>query len=175
MPTVTVTQARYMGNQSGKQTICVGDDNHTTAIEAASQTFAIGAPVTLSSGKVAAASGDAIDTIAGFSLKAATGVTDAKTRYRKIQGEDIYLMNLENNGSPTTTARSDIGKLVNFNVVSGNLQADINPGGSAAVTTKAHGVIIGHYLSTQYPDGDLLGDTSGRVLVRFIDNEDLVG
>lgn len=173
MATITSTQARWIGNTNGRM-----GGGHTGGPgidgiqEAASQTFSAGAPVRpdATSGQIEiAADGDAVTSLYGQAMEAATGTTAAACYVRLWKAGDLVVMNLESNGAGVATALGQIGDAVNFNVVSSKLHADVLPGGSAAVATVASGVIRDIYCTEHgYPDGDALGDTNGRVVVELV-------
>ena len=156
MATIGSFQARYVSGPD-----CAVTRNGK---EAASQTYGQGAPLSLVAGLLTLV-GDlnAINSLAGFAVEAATGTTSTERLYRPARAGDRYVMNLEDEGSAATLAQANVGVLVNFNVDTTNLKADIETSG--AVITIPCGRIISLY--------DAVGDVNGRVIVELIDNPEL--
>lgn len=165
MATTAYRQARFARNENGGP-ICAGGPEEPGMREAASQTFKQGAVIYLVAGLITICDNEDIKDagdLFGFALQDASGTTNTQLQVRRIRGGDVYIMNCESNGAAVATALADAGKLVNFNVVSGNLVADILPAGSAAVNTVPFGRLIDFY------EEDTIGDTGGRVYVLIPD------
>jgi hypothetical protein len=172
MATITATQARFIGRAelSGSRRP-FGGYGITGIQEAASQTWGVGAPIRPddTSGKIEIApDADAVASLYGQAEEAASGTTGNTVYGFYFSAGDRFVMNLESNGSGVATALGQLGDKVNFNIVSGKLLADVLPGSSAAVETKPWGQIDAIYcVEHGYLDGDALGDTNGRVIVRL--------
>lgn len=167
MATITGSQARYIGNTRGGCRIPFGGPGVKGFKEAASQTYDAGAIVNIDSTSGKLESKDNADDLAalfGQAMKDATGTTDEPVYGFVFAPGDLLIMNLEDNGSGKATALADLRKPVTFNLVSGNLVADVD----TPVYTKPYGVIRDIYCTEHgYLDGDALGDTNGRVIVEI--------
>lgn len=181
MATITIAQARFLGNDSGRATKGMDPGWNSQMIEGTTQAFVQGTLVRWLSGKVAAVTAADSFTqavgILGFADGAAVGTTSARMTagIRLIQPGDLYLMNCV---GPTTvvTAAADLGALVFLRIATTSLFLTANLDGTPAVTSL-HGVIVGHWLAANkgQSDGDVIGDTNGRVVVRIPDQWGLQG
>lgn len=168
MATITVAQARYMGNKRGLPRVLRGGPEHPNIKETASQTYAQGAPIyydTNGTIAVATATSNIVNPMAGFALAAASGVTGRQVRYAVLQEGDIYLMNLVGT-STTVTALGMKDNKTMFDLYTGNLLvANIDASFDDA---KPWGFVEDLYtVAGGYADGDVVGDTAGRLLVRI--------
>ncbi len=174
MATITKVQAKFIGNVSGKAAITKGGKEYPNIKETASQSYAAGAPVYYDSNgtiAIAVAGSNLVAQIAGFALKAATGTTGEPVFYRPMLPGDLYVVNLA--GSSTViTALTQVGDLINFDMSSGLLVGNLD----SAVDTNVAGIVVGLYtVAGGYADGDTVGDTNGRLIVRIMDNKALQG
>ena len=179
MATITATQARYIGNSRGGAAHFEGGTGLGGIQVAASQTFAAGDPVRpdATSGQIETAitgsDQNAVASLYGQAMEAASATTGDPVYVRRFRPGDKFVMNLESNGAGVATALAQKGDAVNFNILAttGKIVADVLPGGSGAIDTKPFGIILDIYCTAYgYADGDVLGDTNGRVIVELGDS-----
>lgn len=179
MATITITQAKYLGNKWGLPGINRGGPERSQIKETAGQVYDAGQPVYYdASGTIAlaAATGNVVGKLAGFATKDATGTTGAEARYRAIVPGDLYVMNVKGTSTTTNPLTLQGDKCV-FDLDGADASAKLvcNPDGTQD-DDKPAGVIEELYtVANGYPDGDTAGDTNGRVVVRFVDNTGLQG
>lgn len=173
MATITPTQARFLGNIFGT-TVSRGGVDDPAIIEKASQSYAVGAPVeldaTLGTVVAIADSQTTIPKIAGMARKAATGVTGDPAYYRAIVAGDRFVMNIRTG----VLAVTDIGTVATLSTLtSGILVCEV---GGTVDDDKPKVVIEKLYtVANGFSDGDAVGDTTGRVVVRVVDTSGLQG
>ena len=168
MATISIAQARYLGNRNGHAAILEGGPERPNIKETASQTYAQGAPAYKDSNgtiAVAVASSNIIGELAGFAQTAATGTTGAEVTYRPVRQGDRYLMNI-NGTSTTTTALTQQGNKYMLDLYTGNLVV-VNPDASFDDTKPWVRVLDLYTVVGGFADGDVVGDTNGRVIVEF--------
>lgn len=168
MATITVAQARYLGNDRGLPRVTRGGPERPNIKETASQSYAQGAPVYYDSNgtiAVATASSNIVNPMAGFALAAATGTTGTAVRYAALREGDLYLMNVVGT-STTVTSLGQQGDKTMFDLYTGNLLvANVD---ASFDDTKPWGTIVALYtIVGGFADGDVVGDTYGRVVVRI--------
>ncbi len=168
MATITVAQARFLGNFTGRAITLEGGPERPNVKETASQTYAAGAPVykdTNGTIAVATASSNIVGLLCGFALGAATGTTGASVVYRPIKPGDRFVMNCVGT-STTVTNLNQLGDKTMFDLYTGNLLvANVD---AAFDDTKPWGRIIDLYtVVAGYYDGDVVGDTYGRLVVEI--------
>lgn len=168
MATITVAQARFLGNFSGRATTLEGGPERPNIKETAAQSYAIGAPVYKDSNgtiAVATASSNIVGLLYGFAFSAATGVTGTSVQVRPVKVGDRFVMNLKGT-STTVNALTQVGSKTMFDLATGNLLvANID---ASFDDTKPWGRIVDLYtVVAGYGDGDVVGDTNGRVVVEI--------
>lgn len=167
MASITVAQARFLGNFTGRAITLEGGPERPNVKETASQTYAAGAPVYEDSNgtiALATASSNIVGLLAGFALGAATGVTGAGVVYRPVKPGDRFVMNLKGT-STTVTALTQKGSKTMFDMSSGLLVANID---ASFDDTKPWGRIVDLYtIVAGYADGDVVGDTNGRLVIEI--------
>lgn len=172
MATITVTQARYLGNKFGNPPICAGGPERPNFKETASQTYKLGEPVMLDSNgtvAIATATSNILDAgLCGIALEDATGTTGAQARARLIIPGDRYVMNVQGT-STDTTALTQVGDKLMLDLDGSKLV--VNPDASfdedkPYVIVEALYTVVGGY-----GDGDVVGDTNGRLVVWFPSQE----
>lgn len=175
MATITRVQARFLGNSSGKAAITKGGAEYPNIKETASQSYGAGAPVYYDSNgtiAVAVATSNTVRLIAGFAPKAATGTTGEPVFYRPLKAGDLLVVNCMGT-STTVTSLAQVGDVTNFDLHTGNLLV-ANP--DSTTDTYLLGKIVGLYtIVGGYADGDVVGDTYGRLIVEIMDNIALQG
>lgn len=176
MATITIAQALYIGNERGLSPLQHGGPERPDIKETASQTYVSGAPIYKDSNgtiAVAVASSNIITELCGFAYRAATGTTGAEVRYRAIRPGDRFIMNLKGT-STTVTALSMVGNKYMLDLHTGNLVV-VNVDASFD-EDKPYVVVEGLYTGTNYPgSADAVGDTYGRLVVQFPDQEGIQG
>lgn len=176
MATITIAQARYLGNERGLSPIQHGGAERPDIKETASQSYAAGAPIYKDSNgtiAVAVASSNIVTELAGFAYRAATGTTGAEVRYRAIRPGDRFLMNLKGT-STTVTALSMVGNKYMLDLHTGNLVV-VNSDASFDEDKPYVQVQELYTVANGYADGDAVGDTYGRLVVIFPDQEGIQG
>ena len=175
MATITRAQARFLGNASGEAAITKGGAEYPNIKETASQTYAAGSPVYKDSNgtiALAVATSNLVALIAGFAPLKATGTTGEPVFYRPLVPGDLLVVNLAG-PTTTTTALTQAGDLINFDIFTGGLLVGNL---DSAVDTNVAGIVEGLYtVAGGYPDGDVVGDTYGRLIVRIIETKGLQG
>ncbi len=168
MATITVGQARFLGNTRGLPRLLRGGLEHPNIKETASQTYAQGAPIyydTNGTIAVATASSNIVGLLAGFARTAASGTTGEPVTYAAVMPGDRYLMNIKGT-STTTTALGLVGDKTMFDLDTGNLVvANVD---ASFDDTKPWGRITDLYtIVGGFADGDVVGDTAGRLIVEM--------
>jgi len=144
--------------------------------EANSQSFVIGDLVTVTPGTGTvsefAANGRHLS---GIAQTDATNVTSGNIaiRIQKILANEVYEMNLTNNGSDVTGAITHLGKVYGLkDLGSGVWAVDTNSG----TVTNANVQVVGFKLGPDYDENGTsfvaaVGDVNPRVYVKFITND----
>lgn len=175
MATITVAQARFLGNKYGLPATTKGGPERPNIKETASQTYNAGDPVAKDSNgtiALATATSNILNAFAGFAIKDATGTTGAEARYRPVKAGDRYLMNIQGTSTDTTNQNQEGDKYM-LDLDSSNLV--VNPDATFDATKPYVIVETLFTVAAGFPDGDAAGDTNGRVIVWFPDQQALQG
>lgn len=176
MATITIGHAIYLGNQNGIGPICRGGPEEPDIKETASQTYDQGSPVFKDSNgtiAISAAASNIVSELCGFALEKASGKTGEKVRYRPVSPGDMYVMNLQGT-STDATALTQVGNKYMLDI--DTKKCVVNPD-AAFDAAKPHVQVLKMYTEANGYAGvkDVVGDTNGRVVVLFPDQQGIQG
>jgi hypothetical protein len=171
--TIALIAGRHLGrDDAGDGTFSLtGGAEEPDVKETASQTYGVAAPVYKDSNGTIAVCSHGTNQISsgllGLAIKAATGTTGALAYVKRIRVGDLLVLNKYSGGSKSVTALTDVGTAVGLDIISGVMVGDV----ATAATTLPYGVCVGLYtVANGYMDGDVVGDTGGRIIVRVMPN-----